>query len=114
MLIRSMGCLRPDLCFLSVNASAKDRLPIRPQYIRRIRMILEHVPVCRVIPVVIPTVSTAEKVSNSTSVSGSPSTAQIRKEAVTARVRVRVSPSSSCWGVYLHICHICEQHIRHS
>ena len=64
MLIASAGCWTWGFLFDWTKASAKERLPILPQYIRR--MMINRDTGCNalVIPVVIPTVPIAENVSN--------------------------------------------------
>ena len=70
MVIRSFGSWIWGFLVLLVNARAKERLPILPQYIRKIRIILEKEFRLLVIPVDIPEVPMAEHVSNSTSERG--------------------------------------------
>ena len=57
--------------FCSVKSRANERLPTRPQYIRKIITYLENVHKSLVMPVDIPTVSIAEKTSIVTSVRSS-------------------------------------------
>ena len=67
MVIRSAGSCTWGLRLDLVNASAKDKLPIRPQYISSIMTILENVFRLLVTPVLMPEVPMAEHVSKNTS-----------------------------------------------
>lgn len=72
----------------SASAAAKLKLPTLPQYIRKMTVILDSAVKLRVIPVLIPTVETAEAVSNMTSESGSPSEAHMMNVAAIISVRL--------------------------
>ena len=61
--MRSAGSCTWGLRLLLVKARAKERLPIRPQYISSISTSLEPVPRALVIPVLMPDVPIAEQVS---------------------------------------------------
>lgn len=67
MVIRSAGSCTWGLRLDLVNARAKDKLPIRPQYISSIITIRENEFRLLVTPVLIPEVPIAEHVSKNTS-----------------------------------------------
>ena len=71
MVISSAGAVMREGALRSASAPAKLRLPTRPQNIRKIITIFETIERLRVMPVLIPTVATAEVVSKITSITGS-------------------------------------------
>ena len=71
----------------SVKESAKERLPKRPKYIRKIKINCDATVRLRVIPVVIPTVQTADMTSNIASLSESGCIAQSASVALKVRSR---------------------------
>ena len=73
-----------------VNARAKERLPIRPQYINIMIINLENVFRLLVTPVLMPLVPMAEHVSNRTADMGRFWTVMIRMEATMVRQRLMV------------------------
>ena len=72
----------------SASAAAKLKLPTLPQYIRKMTVILDSDEKLRVIPVLMPTVETADVVSNRTSASGSPSATHIMNVDAITSVRL--------------------------
>ena len=69
--IFSTGFLQFEIFFFLERLKAKVKLPTRPQYINKTITILESIVSCLVIPVEIPTVPSAEKISKKTSCIGS-------------------------------------------
>lgn len=67
MVICSTGCTTGVVFLFPRNDNANDKLPIRPQYMRKIMIIFEIAFNSLVIPVDIPTVPIAENTSSSTS-----------------------------------------------
>ena len=96
MVIRSAGSCTCGLRLDLVNASAKDRLPIRPQYIRMIITILESEFRLLVTPVLMPEVPMAEHVSKNTSDIGRFWNTMIRMVAVSIRLRLMVRMQDDC------------------
>lgn len=84
MLIASAGCCTWGFLLDWTKARAKERLPILPQYIRRMMMQRDTGWSALVIPVVIPTVPIAENVSNRISENPSGCIAMMASDAVTA------------------------------
>ena len=91
MLIASAGCWTWGFLFDWTKARAKERLPILPQYIRRMMINRDTGCSALVIPVVIPTVPMAENVSNRISENPSGCIAIMASDAVSANSRLIVS-----------------------
>ena len=81
---------------LWVKARAKDMLPIRPQYIRRMIKSLDNGTRSLVMPVVIPAVPMAEKVSNNVSDRDIGWTAIMIKDTLRAKNRLMVNTELAC------------------
>lgn len=96
MVIRSAGSCTWGLRLDLVNASAKDKLPIRPQYISSIMTILENVFRLLVTPVLMPEVPMAEHVSKNTSDMGRFWNTMIKIVAVSIRLKLMVRMQADC------------------
>ena len=88
MVISSWGRVTGGRARFSRRATAKEMLPTRPQYMRKIITAWLRGSRSRVIPVVMPAVPMAEKVSKSTSVRGMAWTALITRAPARARSRL--------------------------
>ena len=72
----------------SASAPAKLRLPTLPQYMRKMIVMRDTVDRLLVMPVDMPTVATAEVVSNMTSATGKPSAAHMITEETSSNERL--------------------------
>ena len=96
MVIRSAGSCTWGLRLDLVNARAKDKLPIRPQYISSIITIRENEFRLLVTPVLIPEVPIAEHVSKNTSDIGRFWDTIMAMVAASIRPRLMVRMQADC------------------